>query len=128
MYMIKMLNLLSLKEILGGVLILTSIFDAIKYYWDAQKIREVGTARGHSRKFLNAAIINDFIKLLYGIVIMDAFIIISSILALITMIYDFWTVYIFYTYRGRGLNNFRRPGLMLYILNSFLPNKLRRHL
>jgi hypothetical protein len=119
---------INFKDIIGGILVLTSIFDAIKYYWAAQKIREIKTARGHSRKFLNAAIINDITKLTYGIIIIDVFIITSSILALITMFYNYWTVYIFYTYRGRGLINFKRPNFLLYVVNSFLPNKLRRRL
>lgn len=118
----------NLKEIFGGLLILTSIFDAIKYYWAAKKIIEVGTAKGQSRKFLNAAIINDLVKLGYGIIIKDIYIISSSILALFTMIYDYHTVYLFYPYKYRNLLNFKRPSIFIFILNSILPNLLRKRL
>jgi hypothetical protein len=65
------MNNLLLKDILGGILILTSIFDAWKYVWNAKSIIKIGTARGHSRKFINAALLNDSVKLFYGIIIND---------------------------------------------------------
>lgn len=117
-----------LKDIIGSLLVITSIFDAIKYYWSAEKIKSVGTAKGHSRKFLNAAIINDIVKFMYGFVIIDIFIIASSILALLTMGYNFFIVYKYYPYRYRGLMGFKKPSILYYILNSFLPNKIRRRL
>jgi len=117
-----------IKEIFGCLLIITSIFDAIKYYWAAAKIIEVKTARGHSRKFLNAAIINDIIKLIYGAIILDVYIIASSIFALVTMGYNFYTVYKFYPYRMRGCTNFKRPNILLYIRNSLTLNSIRRRL
>jgi hypothetical protein len=117
-----------LKEILGILLVGTSILDAVKYYWSAQKIKQVGTARGHSRKFLNAAISNDLVKLAYGVVILDLFIVISSILALVTMLYNFYIVYRFYPYRCRGLLGFKRPNILLYIWNSLTPNSIRKRL
>jgi hypothetical protein len=118
----------NLKEIFGILLIITSIFDAIKYAWQAQKITSIGTARGHSRKFLNAAILNDIVKLGYGIIIFDVFIIISSVSALATMLYNYYIVYKFYPYRGRGLLHFKKPNIFVYIMNSLLPNKLRKRL
>jgi hypothetical protein len=117
-----------LKEILGTILIITSLFDAWKYVWNAQAIRRIRTAKGHSRKFINAAIFNDLIKLAYGIVIIDWFIILSSILALVTMGYNFYTIYIFYPYKMRGCFNFKRPNIILYTINSWLPNRIRRRL
>jgi len=118
----------NLKELIGILLIITSIFDAIKYLWNAMAIVKVGTARGHSRKFINAAIFNDIIKLLYGIIILDLFIILSSLLALITMVYLFYTIYKFYPYYKRGLINFHRPNIFVYIWNSIQPNYWRKHL
>jgi len=120
--------MIELKQILGVALIITSIFDAIKYQWNANAIKRVGTARGHSRKFINAAILNDTIKLFYAIVIKDIFIIGSSLLALYTMFYLFWTIYKYYPYRKRGLHNFKRPNIFLYTFNSLLPNYIRRKL
>jgi hypothetical protein len=122
-----MINI-ALKDILGGALIVTSLFDAWKYIWQAKAIQKVGTAKGHSRKFLNAAILNDVIKLTYGICIIDIFIIASSILALVTMGYNFYIVYKFYPYRCRGLDGFRKPNIFLYTWNSLTPNKIRRRL
>jgi len=114
--------------IFGNLLIFTSMFDAWKYIWNAQAIRKVGTARGHSRKFLVAAIFNDTVKLIYGCLIFDIFIILSSILAMITMGYNFYTQYLFYPYRYRNLLNWKRPSIFIYLINALLPNRLRRHL
>jgi hypothetical protein len=117
-----------LQKSIGIALIITSIFDGLKYKWSADKIILVGTAKGHSRKFLNAAIINDIIKLLYGVFILDVFIIVSSVFALGMMLYNFWIVYQYYPYKKRGLLNFKRPSIFIYIWNSFVPNNHRRRL
>jgi hypothetical protein len=122
-----MLNL-TLKDFFGGLLILTSLFDAWKYIWQVKAIKKVGTARGHSRKFINAAIFNDIIKLCYGFIILDIFIIGSSILALVTMGYNFYIVYRYYPYRCRGLDGFKRPNIFYYIVNSLTPNRIRKRL
>jgi hypothetical protein len=116
------------KQILGYFLILLGIFDGIKYIWQAQSIRRVGIAKGHSRKFINVAILNDVTKLLYGICINDMFIVLSSVFALITMGYNFYILYLYYPYRYRNLLNFKRPNIFLYFLNSVLPNRIRRKL
>ena len=122
------MNSILIKDIIGIVFIITSIFDSIKYYWAAQKIREVKSAKGASRKFLNAAIINDFVKLFYSLIIMDIFICSSAILALITMGYNYIMVYKYYPYRCRGLMGFKRPNIFVYIINSLLPNQIRKKL
>jgi len=122
------MNLILTKDILGGLLVLTSIGDAWKYIWQSKSIKKVGTARGHSRKFINAALLNDTTKLCYGIVIDDLFIILSSLLALGTMSYLFWTIYKFYPYKYRGLQNFRKPNTLLYFWNSITPNSIRKKL
>jgi len=118
----------SIREILGICLIFTSLFDAWKYVWQAKKIIKIKTAKGHSRKFLNVAIFNDILKLLYGIFIKDIFIIFSSFLALITMSYNYITIYNYYPYRMRGRPHFKKPNLLLYIINSILPNRIRKKL
>jgi uncharacterized protein with PQ loop repeat len=117
-----------LKDLFGGLLVITSIFDAFKYSLQARKIQKEKTAKSMSRKFINFALINDFVKLGYGIIIGDLFIISSSILALICMI-DLWCqIYQYYPYRMRGCINFKRPNILLYIINSILPNRLRKRL
>jgi hypothetical protein len=120
-------NLL-LKELLGGLLIVTSIFDAIKYSIQARRIQKEKTAKSMSRKFINFALTNDFVKLGYGVVINDLFIILSSILALICMVDLWWQIYYWYPYRMRGCQNFKRPNIILYLINSALPNQIRRRL
>jgi hypothetical protein len=117
-----------LKECIGFLLIITSLFDAWKYIWNANAILKIGTSRGHSRKFILVAIGNDLIKMLYGMVILDIFIIVSSIFALGTMSYMFYIQYITYPYKKRGLKNFKRPNIILYILNAIIPNTIRKHL
>jgi hypothetical protein len=117
-----------LKECIGILLIITSLFDAWKYIWNAKAILKVRTSKGHSRKFILVALGNDIVKLTYGIVILDLFIIISSILALGTMSYMFYVQYLTYPYRHRNRPNFQRPNLYLYIINSLTPNNLRKHL
>jgi hypothetical protein len=121
------MNLIT-KDIIGGLLILTSIGDAIKYSIQANKINQAKTAKSMSRKFINLALLNDFVKLNYGIVISDLFIIASSILALVCMIHLWWTIYYFYPYRMRGCSNFKRPNIFIYLVNSFLPNSIRKRL
>jgi hypothetical protein len=117
-----------LKEIFGILLIITSLFDAWKYIWNAKTIIKVGTAKGHSRKFIMAALGNDIIKFIYGFIILDLFIIISSVFALGTMSYMFYIQYLYYPYRLRGLNGFKRPHLLLYFWNAITPNKIRKRL
>lgn len=116
------------KIFISYLLIFTSILDAVKYSIQSNKIKRIGTARGSSRKFINFAIFNDIVKLLYGVVIHDWFIIISSFIALICMLEMFWTIYKFYPYRMRGCLNFRKPNIFIYTLNSWMPNRIRRRL
>jgi lipid-A-disaccharide synthase-like uncharacterized protein len=118
----------SLRGLIGFCLVITSIFDCWKYVWQAQSIKKVGTAKGHSRKFINVAILNDIIKLSYGIIILDLFIMLSSVLALITMGYNFYIIYKHYPYKKRGLINFKRPSMILYFVNSIVPNRIRKRL
>jgi len=123
-----MIKNIFIKDFFGGLLIITSIFDAFKYSLQARKIQKEKTARSISRKFINFALINDFIKLGYGIIIHDWFIICSSILALICMIDLWWQIYWWYPYRMRGCSNFKRPNIFLYTINSILPNRIRKRL
>jgi len=122
------MNNIILKDILGGLLIITSIFDALKYSLQARRIQKAETAKSMSRKFINFALTNDFVKLSYGVVIQDLFIIFSSILALGCMIDLWWQIYYWYPYKYRGLNGFKRPNILLYLINSILPNSIRKRL
>jgi hypothetical protein len=116
------------RDIFGILFIITGIFDAIKYVWTGKKIAHVKSAKGHSRKFINVAILNDIVRLAYGIVIHDVFIILTAIVAVVCMGYMFYEIYKYYPYRMRGCSNFRKPNLLLYTLNSFMPNRIRKRL
>jgi hypothetical protein len=117
-----------LVNIFGALLIGTSILDALKYELEARKIIQAHSAKNRSRKFINWALLNDFVKLGYGIVIHDFYIITTSILSLITMCRMFYAQYLFYPYKHRGLNNFKRPSIATYLINSWMPNSLRKKL
>jgi hypothetical protein len=119
---------LILKDTIGVILVIISIFDAFKYSIQARKIQKAKSAKSMSRKFINFALTNDFVKMGYGIVISDLFIVSSSILALICMMDLWWEIYWFYPYRMRGCSNFKRPNILLYLLNSILPNRIRKKL
>jgi len=117
-----------LVNIFGILLIGTGVLDAAKYALQGYKIQKAKSAKNFSRQFMNFALSNDIVKLCYGIVIYDFYIILTSILALATMIYMWWEIYLWYPYKKRGLNNFRRPNILIYVINSLLPNSLRRKL
>lgn len=118
----------TIKQILGALLVFTSIFDALKYSLQARKVVHVGTAKAISRNFINWAIGNDVVKFIYGLAILDIYIILSSIMALICMLHLWIVVYLYYPYRMRGCPNFKRPNIFLYIINSLLPNSIRKKL
>jgi hypothetical protein len=124
----KMTEHTILVNIFGVLLIATSILDALKYELEARRIIEAKTSKNRSRKFINWALLNDVIKFGYGIVILDFYIILTSVLSLITMCRMFYAQYLFYPYKYRGLTNFKRPSLFVYIINSWMPNSLRRKL
>ena len=106
----------------------TGFFDAYKYHWQCNAIRKVGLARGHSRKFINAAMLNDVIRFIYLILKPDIFLISSCVIAIVYMTELWVTIYKYYPYRYRGLYNFKRPSAFKYFINSLMPNDKRRRL
>lgn len=119
---------MDLKDIIGWLFLLTSFFDSIKYHWNAVKIRQVKSSKGHSRKFINAALTNDIVRLTYAVVIQDAYLFFSSILALVCIVELFFLIYWYYPYQNRKRKNFKRPGLVKYIFNSITPNRFAKRL
>ncbi len=121
-----------IKDIAGVILIIFGYLDAIKYHFQSQKIKQAKTAIGNSRKFINLAIINDFYRFFYFIFIdNNYYVLITAILALIFMLELYWNIYIFYPYKQYPKSKttvLKRPNIILYIYNSLLPNKIRRHL
>ena len=122
------MNQIIIKDIFGFLLIITGIFDALKYTIQANKIHTSKNAKSMSRRFINFALLNDFVKFGYGFIIKDIFIMGSSILALICMLHLWWEIYWWYPYRCRGLQNFKRPNILLYLWNSITPNSIRKRL
>jgi len=122
------MNIATLQNLFGNLLIFTSIFDALKYSIQANKIRKVKSAKSMSRRFINWAMSNDIIKLIYGIIIRDIYIVLSSLLSLICMIHLWIVIYLYYPYKHRGLVNFKRPNVLLYLINSLIPNSIRKRL
>ena len=121
-------NIANIKNLFGILLMLTSVLDAIKYTLQANKIHREKSSRTMSRKFINFALLNDIVKLIYGIVILDIYISLTSLMSLICMLHLWWEIYLWYPYRNRNLMHFKRPSLMLYTINSILPNRIRKHL
>jgi len=115
-------------SITGILLTITGIWDGYKYHWSAAAIRKTQTAKGQSRKFINAALSNDIIRIVHCIILPDYWLVASSIFALIFMLEHWWMIYCYYPYRCRGLIGFKRPNLALFIINSLLPNKIRKKL
>jgi len=117
-----------LKNIIGILLIVTGLFDAYKYVWQGRKIIKTKTAKTQSRKFVNISILNTLVRIVYAIVIVDFYILCIGIFASACMSYLFYVTYIYYPYRRRGLNGFKRPNVFLYALNSLMPNRIRKRL
>ena len=117
-----------LINIFGCLFLITSIFDGIKYHWNAAKIRSVNTSRGHSRQFINVAILNDIVRTAYGLSVHDWYIVGSSLLALIFMSELFFTIYTYYPFKNRYRHNFKRPSFLTYFINSVLPNSITKKL
>lgn len=122
------MELWTIKQIFGVLLVITGIFDAIKYSLQALKIKKKKSADTMSRKFVLMAIGNDLIKIIYSMLIMDIYIFLSSILALVCMFHLWAMVYIYYPYRKRNCPCFKRPNLLLFTWNACIPNKWRKHL
>jgi len=117
-----------LINIFGWLLVLTAILDALKYEVQARKIIKAKSSKNMSRRFINWALLNDFVKLIYGTLIWDFYIVLTSILSLMTMCRMWYAQYLFYPYRCRGLYGFRRPNIFIYLINSILPNSKRKKL
>jgi len=118
----------TLRDIFGTLLFITGIFDAIKYHIQANKVVYKKSSNNLSRKFTNFAIINDLVKTAYGIIIMDWFIISTSLLAMVCMLRLWWVQYLYYPFKMRGCYNFKRPHPILYLYNSLQANSIRKRL
>jgi hypothetical protein len=117
-----------LTQVIGAALVISGVYDGYKYHWLSVAIRKAGTAKGQSRKFVNAALAKDIIIFLYMILKFDLYILLMTFVGFIFTIELLITIYYFYPYRYRNLLNWKRPSLIIYIINSWMPNSLRRKL
>lgn len=118
-----------LKSIFGILLVLTSIGDAWKYTIQARRVQKEKSSQNLSRRFINFAVLNDLVKLIYGFVIGDWFIISTSIMALVCMLDLWYQIYWWYCYETYPKRiKITRPNILLYLWNSILPNRVRKHL
>ena len=116
-------------DILGLLLILSGFFDGYKYHIEACAIRKVKTSKGHSRRFINWATGIDIYRLYYLTVKNpDIFLVLATILAILFMLEMWYTIYWFYPYRRRYQPGFKRPNILIYLINSLLSNKVREKL
>jgi len=122
------MNLDIIKDIIGGLYIGLGILDAAKYHIHANSIRKNKTSMGHSRRFVNITAADKTVGILFGITINNWMVIFTSTIALVSTLEYFWMEYLYYPYRRRGLNNFSRPSLYVYFINSLLPNNQRKRL
>lgn len=119
----------TIRNLAGIGLCIWGYIDGVKYWFEARKIIEHRSSKGHSRKFINMAMGNDIYRLFYFFFIdRNFYVLFTSALALFFMLYMFWQLYKYYPYRMRGCSNFKRPNLWIYFINSILSNKLRKRL
>ena len=104
-------------QIIGLALIVSGIYDGYKYHWLSVAIRKAGTAKGQSRKFVNAALAKDIAIFLYMMLKFDLYILGMTFVGFIFTIELLITIYYFYPYRYRNLNNFKRPSFWVYFIN-----------
>ena len=121
-----------IKEVSGLIFVIWGILDAYKYELQALKIRKVKSAKEHSRMFLNMAIGNDIYRFVYfWFINRDLYVLATAILAMVFMLHYWWEIYKFYPYKKypkEVIKTMQRPNMLLYIVNSLLPNKIRKHL
>jgi hypothetical protein len=115
-------------SILGVLLIIFGVLDGWKYHIVANKVKLAKSSKTHSRMFTNITLGKDVVMVAYLCFKPDAFLMIMTLLGFIFAIEYFWQIYRFYPFLKRGLNNFKRPNLIIYVINSLLPNSLRRRL
>jgi hypothetical protein len=117
-----------IQNIAGIILLFLGFADGYKYIIQAKKIRDAKIAKGQSRMFINIAWIVDLGKIICGIIVMEKWLVLTNIIGFICVMYLFFITYKYYPYKNRGLCHFKKPSILLYTLNSWLPNRLRKRL
>jgi hypothetical protein len=110
------------------LVLVTGFVDAIKYKIETNKIKKNQSSRNVSRLFTVLAIICDIILLGYVILIKEPTLFIVRLMSLYFMCELYWWQYIYYPYKCKGLNGWKRPNLWKFLVNSLQPNKTRKRL
>lgn len=116
-------------DLWGIGLLFVRFMDGFKYHLESNAMKRAGVAKGRSRRFINYAWTADAYMILYLIVHkIDWYLLISFITAIFFMTEYWFTLYKLYPYKMRGCANFKRPNILIYLINSILPNSLRKRL
>lgn len=108
---------------------IAGLMDAFKQRFLTKKVLRYKSSKGTSRLFINYGIIHKVLLTIWAIFYLHDWVVsISSLVALYTTIELWWVVYLNYDYIGRGRFGFKRPNILYYIYNSFLPNKIAKRL
>jgi len=113
---------------LSILLVVIGIFDSYKYKLQTRKIRQYRTARSQSRMFVNISLANSIIRTVFCIYVAQYLLAVVSLIGAFFIAELFFTIYIFYPYRKRSQFGFKKPNIIIYMINSFLPNSARRRL
>lgn len=115
--------------IFGIVVFMAGIADAWKQRFLTKKILRYKSAKGVSRLFINYGVTHKILLSIWaGFYLHDWVVTVASLLALWTSIELWWTTYLYYPYKYRGLANFKRPSVIKYLINSWTPNKFAERL
>ena len=116
-------------DLWGVCLLIVRFYDGYKYHIQTKKIKQLQSAKGHSRDFGNVALGIDLFMLLYFIVKNQDIYLIFSTIVIILFVTEYWiTLYLYYPYKMRGCPNFKRPNVWHYFLNSIQSDKFRKRL
>ena len=118
-----------LVDILRYSLFIMGVWDAFKYKIMSNKMARLKSSKAHSRTFLNGSIFYRILLWLYAWIVLEDWVIKwTCVIALLTLGEAWYIMYMTYPYKGRGLNNFKRPSMLKYAINSLLPNHIRKRL
>jgi len=121
-------NNLFYKNVIQFLVLVAGMADAYKYSRLRQKIMRTKSSRDVSRMFSLIAIVCDIIFVAYTLMIKDPFLIFVRSVALYTTIDLYYYIYFYYPFKTRKLDNFKRPSLWTFILNTLEPNHIRKRL
>ena len=115
---------ISLWQIFGFLVLFFGILDAYKYKLLTVKVKRYNSSRGQSRLATNYAVIHKILLAIWSIFYLEDWVVaLSALLALYTSMELWIAIYKNYPYKYRNLLNFKKPHVIKYLINSFLPNR-----